>query len=640
MKKSTLLFISLCVGTLAFAQSTQLTRIADPRMSVDLANDNMLLQSTPKRLPPATQSAGTRDLTAVALGSSSNGLTVLSNQCNVIVADNTTKVVVFVHRNNAGAFGGTSSQYRYDVSKDGGLTFTNDIGALNPNTDGAGAGGINGRYPQGALINPSNAAVPDSVYLVYEGTWHNGDGTAPANTWEGIISGVGQVDGDVLSFTEVIDSVNHGDVGIFTSLVKGLPGEYWAMAQVFDEDDIAGYPNDSSYVLIKGVWNAATRNVEWTLNKTITLPPDLAFDGETSWLDPLIAFDPTGMKGWIAIGGDFIDDGLYVYQPVFISTNDGGASWSEPTYVDLTSFDNVLLSLDPLSSGIPSTGYEAALVVDKFGNPHYVNVVGGGQDYGIQSGLNLHCYDITNHAGTWEAIQLDVDSVATFRGVVGTNVTYTEDNRCQATTTPDGSKVFFSWIDTDPSLVDPYAADNTYPNLFIRGLDVNSWQLSFEAKNATYNTDWDGKAYMPHLAPVSLRDDPTATTTIPVVIVDPAGAFDAVSNFWYLGGITFADTEFPTTGVNEVIEPSAFSVGANYPNPFNGSTQFTVKVTETSQLNVKVQNILGETFSEQTYQFAPGNHTVAINRNTLAAGVYFYTVSSGNASVTHKMVIE
>ncbi len=641
MKKFTIFLISMLIGVAGFSQGPKITHKADPTMNVDLLNENILMQASVKRLPAVSKAEGTRDLSTVALGSSSNGLTVLSNACNVVVADNTTKAVAFIHRNNAGAFGGTSSQYRFDASKDGGITFINNIGALNPNTDGAGAGGKNGRYPQAALINPSGTAVPDSLYLVYEGTWHNGDASAPLNTWEGTISGVGQLDGDVLSYTEVIDSVNHGDVGIFTSLVRGKPGEYWTMASVYDEDDIAGYVNDSSFALIKGVWNAATRNVEWSLSTIITLPPDLAFDGTTTWLDPLIAFDPTGMKGWIVIGGDFIDDGIYVYQPVFMSTNDGGATWSEPIYIDLTAFDNIMIDLDPNGTGIPTTGYEAGLVVDKYGNPHYVNVVGNGQDYGILSTLLLHCYDITKHGDNWEAIQLDADSVATFRGPVGTTTTYTEDNRCQATTTPDGSKVFFTWIDTDPTLVDPNADyDNVYPNLFSRGLDINSWQLSNEVKNFTYNTDWDGRVAMPHLAPVSMRDDATGTTTIPVVIVEPVGDFASTCNFWYFSNVTYSDTDFPTTGINTVSNQAALEVSGNYPNPFNGSTQFTIQVAQTSAVTVKVQNMLGEIFSTQQYHFAAGKHNLSIEKGTLASGIYFYTVTAGNNSVTHKMVVE
>ena len=648
MKKFTLLLLFLGTVSLGFSQSTRTTKIANPKLTIDLRDQNIMQQPGIGHGSHSNNGAGIRDLTAIPLGSAGNGLTVLNNAANVVTAYDALHSVVFIHRADPTIFiTNTTSQYRYDYSTDGGISWpTNqlNIGPLNPNTDGAGEGGKNGRYPQAALFDPTAAGVADSLYFAYLGTWHNGIVSSDLNTWEGTITGVSKINGEVSSFTETIDSVNHGDVGIFTSLVPGTPGVFWSIAPDYDADDITGYPNDSLYVLLKGVWNSELKDVEWSISRIINIPPDLGYDGTTYVTNPEIAFDPTGMKGWIVFEGDYIDDGLFVYQPVFMSTIDGGANWSEPTYIDLMQFDNIVGNLDGGGSGIAMAAYESDLVVDYLGNPHFVNMIGSGVDNGFQSGLPFHCYDLTYHNGAWEAVQLDKAGISAFRGDVGTGaggVVYSEDNRCQGTMSPDGHKLYFTWIDTDPELVDTSIQNNNqYPNLYGLGLDVDTWKLT-SVKNFTSNSDWDGKTMMPNLAPVSLRSSANDATTIPVVIIEvnSNGSFESPANFWYFSNVTVSDADF-LTGIDEVSSAASFSVTPNYPNPFSSSTQFDVKLEKSADVMVKVSNVLGETVSQSNYQFGAGTHTISLSCSHLSSGIYFYEVTSGTKTISHKMVVE
>jgi len=641
MKKSTVLLLtSILVVSVAFAQdASKLCRAPNPAMSIDLRNENMLNQPTVVNYHHVSiNNAGTRDVTGVEIGTSANGLTVLNNATNCVMANSDLGTVAFIHRNDPSATGfGTSSQFNFDASTDGGMTWTINYGPLNPNTDGSGVGGINGRYPQAVFFNPSGATTADSIYLAYLGTWHNG--SSNFNTWDGAIHGVGRVDGTTGTFTEGDDSVNHGNVGIFTSMCESTPGTFWTVTPAWDGDDLAGYPNDSNYVVLKGIWNATTRDIDWSISTIINLPPDLGFDGNTYAVDPLIAFDPTGEKGWIVIDGDFINDGIYVYQPVFFNTTDGGTTWSVPEFLDLSQFDNILTTLDPSGSGIPTTAFDVNLAVDANGNPHFVSVIGSGSDNGIE-GYTHVIFDIVHFGDTWQAIQLG-DAGQSFRGYVGSGAAgdYTEDNRVRISRTPDGSKMYVTWIATDSTLFDQ-TYSNSYPNMFGAGIDANLHTTP--VKNITGGTNFDALAYMPHTAPICMRNSSNDASIIPTVViqVNSSGAFDtAPATFFYLNGVQFDDSEFPFNSVPTVNTPE-FEVSQNYPNPFNDRTQFKITVPNQSNVTVKVTNILGQEVYSTSLNYAAGTHFFTLNKENLSSGIYNFSVIANGKQITKKITVD
>jgi hypothetical protein len=132
-----------------------------------------------------------------------------------------------------------------------------------------------------------------------------------------------------------------------------------------------------------------------------------------------------------------------VYEPIFCRTTDGGATWSAPMYLDLTQFPEVMNTMDPGGSGIPTTAFDGDIVVDMNGNPHYGIVVGSGTGWSIESGLILHLFDFFYNGSSWSATI--VDSMQTFRGLVATGSAgdYETDNRPQLSISPTGDKVFF-----------------------------------------------------------------------------------------------------------------------------------------------------------------------------------------------------
>ena len=83
------------------------------------------------------------------------------------------------------------------------------------------------------------------------------------------------------------------------------------------------------------------------------------------------------------------------------------------------------------------------------------------------------------------------------------------------------------------------------------------------------------------------------------------------------------------------------AVSQNYPNPVRGSTSFHVTVENLSTVSVDIYNFLGQKVKTlQNGTIAAGTHRYVIDCNDLSGGIYFYTVTIGADTYTHKMVVE
>jgi membrane dipeptidase len=95
---------------------------------------------------------------------------------------------------------------------------------------------------------------------------------------------------------------------------------------------------------------------------------------------------------------------------------------------------------------------------------------------------------------------------------------------------------------------------------------------------------------------------------------------------------------FQSTGVekNDVL-PISFELKQNFPNPFNPSTTILFSVQSAGPATLSVYNSIGQLFDERTYDVVPGEYSIKWT-GMGAAGVLFYTLRSGNQSVTKKMI--
>ena len=104
---------------------------------------------------------------------------------------------------------------------------------------------------------------------------------------------------------------------------------------------------------------------------------------------------------------------------------------------------------------------------------------------------------------------------------------------------------------------------------------------------------------------------------------------DAIGNWQY---------DVLTSVVNESIYlPNSLEVYQNFPNPFNPSTKINFSIPSNENITILVHDILGRLVDQKHAFLSSGNYVIDWFSKG-SAGVYFYTVSYGNQSITKKMI--
>ncbi len=86
--------------------------------------------------------------------------------------------------------------------------------------------------------------------------------------------------------------------------------------------------------------------------------------------------------------------------------------------------------------------------------------------------------------------------------------------------------------------------------------------------------------------------------------------------------------------------PTQFAVFQNFPNPFTSTTTITYDIAEPNRTTVRIYDILGRLITTLADEVeAPKTYTLTFNASKLAAGVYFYKVSSGGHTAVKKMIL-
>jgi CubicO group peptidase (beta-lactamase class C family) len=86
--------------------------------------------------------------------------------------------------------------------------------------------------------------------------------------------------------------------------------------------------------------------------------------------------------------------------------------------------------------------------------------------------------------------------------------------------------------------------------------------------------------------------------------------------------------------------PSGYILSQNYPNPFNPSTTIEFDLPTTSDVTLKIYNILGEEISIiVSDQLSAGSYSFEWDASKLASGVYLYRLHADDYVETRKMVL-
>ncbi len=135
----------------------------------------------------------------------------------------------------------------------------------------------------------------------------------------------------------------------------------------------------------------------------------------------------------------------------------------------------------------------------------------------------------------------------------------------------------------------------------------------------------------------AISNNPSVASTGSVVHVVWYDQRDGNSEVYYK-----RDPTGNPTGVENISEeiPEQFSLEQNYPNPFNPTTNFGFRIVNFGLVTLKVFDVLGrevETLINES--LLPGSYETTFDATGLASGVYIYRLTSGNRSLSRKLLI-
>lgn len=109
----------------------------------------------------------------------------------------------------------------------------------------------------------------------------------------------------------------------------------------------------------------------------------------------------------------------------------------------------------------------------------------------------------------------------------------------------------------------------------------------------------------------------------------------------YSGGNGRGDMSITLTNVPLPIEevtnysPTNFDLQQNYPNPFNPNTVIGYQLSVTSNVMLKVYDVLGNEIVTLVDEKKPaGTYEVTFDASGLPSGVYFYRLHAGNSTTS------
>jgi len=111
-----------------------------------------------------------------------------------------------------------------------------------------------------------------------------------------------------------------------------------------------------------------------------------------------------------------------------------------------------------------------------------------------------------------------------------------------------------------------------------------------------------------------------------------------------MGWGEFSEDTMFTVNITSVEEdnqlPTVFSLQQNYPNPFNPTTKIKYSVPQSSNVVIKVFDVLGNEIETLVNEEKPvGNYEVKFDATALPSGIYFYQLKAGDFTQVKKMLL-
>jgi hypothetical protein len=133
-------------------------------------------------------------------------------------------------------------------------------------------------------------------------------------------------------------------------------------------------------------------------------------------------------------------------------------------------------------------------------------------------------------------------------------------------------------------------------------------------------------------------DASTMKMTVRECLWDPTSTANAAIKFGSYKTISIYAGASDVEGSHLVA--NNFTLKQNYPNPFNPATTIAYSLAKSSQVQLKVFDMLGREIASlvDEYQTA-GEHETSFSASSLPSGIYYYTLNTGSHSQTKKMAL-
>ncbi len=143
----------------------------------------------------------------------------------------------------------------------------------------------------------------------------------------------------------------------------------------------------------------------------------------------------------------------------------------------------------------------------------------------------------------------------------------------------------------------------------------------------------------------------------PFKATKPGHSLSLVYNDWSTGkplvdhvnpqveGNTVLLTKNPSDIDNGAIVPTSYSLGQNFPNPFNPSTTLAYSLKTAGHVQLHIFNVLGQNVRTLVDEYQDANNYTKLwdgrdnNGTVVASGIYMYRIKSGDFTDIKKMVL-
>ena len=123
--------------------------------------------------------------------------------------------------------------------------------------------------------------------------------------------------------------------------------------------------------------------------------------------------------------------------------------------------------------------------------------------------------------------------------------------------------------------------------------------------------------------------------------VDNDNDNDVAVGFWEGSGGNKIFINQTITGIENIsFSPTKSNLFQNYPNPFNPTTKIKYSLSYSSNVTIKVFDVLGNEIETLVNEEKPaGNYSVEFNGTRLSSGIYFYKIQFGFFNQIRKMIL-